>query len=193
VGQPTQIDRLEPPPSSCSARIKATCSLFVRSFGFMLGTCARQTGHAKPQRHSPILHLPCPPLTPTPPAVHPPGRKVRFDGNDDALIDLAKTNAMALGAGHTFIIFIDGGFPVNCLNAVKAVPEVCRVHCATANPTSVVIAKTSDDAKVGVCCACHAQCLTQELQSGDAGSNTGIVGQQAGGGVLLWGVSCPEG
>lgn len=76
-----------------------------------------------------------------------PGRKVRFDGNDDALIDLAKKNAMALGAGHTFIIFIDGGFPVNCLNAVKAVPEVCRVHCATANPTSVVLAKTSEDEK----------------------------------------------
>lgn len=75
------------------------------------------------------------------------GRKVRFDGNDDALIELAKKNAMALGAGHTFIIFIDGGFPVNCLNAVKAVPEVCRVHCATANPTSVVIAKTSEDEK----------------------------------------------
>lgn len=73
---------------------------------------------------------------------------MRFDGNSDELIELAKQNAMALGAGHTFIIFIDGGFPVNCLNAVKAVPEVCRVHCATANPTSVVIAKTSDDAKV---------------------------------------------
>jgi adenosine/AMP kinase len=58
----------------------------------------------------------------------PPGRKVRFDGNDDALIELAKKNAMALGAGHTFVIFLDGGFPVNCLNAVKAVPEVCRVR-----------------------------------------------------------------
>lgn len=76
------------------------------------------------------------------------GRKVRFDGNSDELIELAKTNAMALGAGHTFIVFLDGGFPVNCLNAVKAVPEVCRIHCATNNPTSVVIAKTSEDAKV---------------------------------------------
>ena len=87
------------------------------------------------------------------PAAFLAGRKVRFDGNDDDLIELAKKNAMALGAGHTFIIFIDGGFPVNCLNAVKAVPEVCRIHCATANPTSVVIAKTSDDAKVraGMC------------------------------------------
>lgn len=82
------------------------------------------------------------------PLPHLTGRKVRFDGNDDTLIELAKRNAMALGAGHTFIIFIDGGFPVNCLTAVKAVPEVCRVHCATANPTSVVIAKTSEDEKV---------------------------------------------
>jgi hypothetical protein len=76
-----------------------------------------------------------------------PGRKVRFDGNSDELIELAKTNAMALGAGHTFIVFLDGGFPVNCLNAVKAVPEVCRIHCATSNPTSVVVASTSEDAK----------------------------------------------
>lgn len=78
------------------------------------------------------------------------GRKVRFDGNSDELIELAKMNAMALGAGHTFTVFLDGGFPVNCLNAVKAVPEVCRIHCATSNPTSVVIAKTSDDAKAGI-------------------------------------------
>lgn len=89
---------------------------------------------------------------------------MRFDGNDDDLIELAKTNAMALGAGHTFIIFIDGGFPVNCLNAVKAVPEVCRVHCATANPTSVVIAKTSDDAKVGVL-QTGLSCLGNQTQS----------------------------
>eukprot|EP00878_Enallax_costatus_P017659 GHUV01018553.1.p2 GENE.GHUV01018553.1~~GHUV01018553.1.p2 ORF type:complete len:182 (+),score=55.09 GHUV01018553.1:1271-1816(+) len=75
------------------------------------------------------------------------GRKVRFDGNSRELIELAKMNAIAIGAGHTFIVFLDGGFPVNCLNAVKGVPEVCRIHCATSNPTSVVIAKTSDDEK----------------------------------------------
>eukprot|EP00877_Chromochloris_zofingiensis_P006051 jgi/Chrzof1/169/Cz01g05260.t1 len=77
-----------------------------------------------------------------------PGRKVRFDGNHDALIELAKKNAMALGAGHTFIVFIDGGFPVNCLNAIKAVPEVCHIYCATANPTKAVIAKLSENEKV---------------------------------------------
>jgi len=76
-----------------------------------------------------------------------PGRKVRFDGNDATLIDLAKRNALALGAGHSFIIFMDGGFPVNCLDAVKAVPEVCRIHCATANPTAVIIAKLGEDRK----------------------------------------------
>lgn len=80
-----------------------------------------------------------------------PGRRVRFDGNDDVLIELAKTNAMAIGAGHSFIVFLgQGNFPVNVLNAIKAVPEVCRIHCATANPTTVVLAKTSDDAKVFV-------------------------------------------
>ncbi|WIA08114.1 hypothetical protein OEZ85_007572 [Tetradesmus obliquus] len=78
-----------------------------------------------------------------------PGRKVRFDGNSEELIELAKVNAMALGAGHTFIVFLDGGFPVNCLNAVKSVTEVCRIHCATSNPTSVVLGKTSDEA-VGI-------------------------------------------
>ena len=67
---------------------------------------------------------------------------VRFVGNEPALIELAKKNAMAIGAGHSFIIFMQEGFPVNILNAVKNVPEVCRVFCATANPTEVVIAET---------------------------------------------------
>lgn len=76
-----------------------------------------------------------------------PGRKVRFDGNDEAMTDLAKRNALALGAGHSFVIFMDGVFPVAVLNAVKAVPEVCRVYCATANPVAVVVAKLGDDKK----------------------------------------------
>ena len=67
---------------------------------------------------------------------------VRFAGNDEPLIELAKKNAMAIGAGHSFIIFMKEGFPVNILNAIKNVPEVCRVFCATANPTEVVIAET---------------------------------------------------
>ncbi len=67
---------------------------------------------------------------------------VRFVGNEPSLIDLAKTNAMAIGAGHSFIIFMNGGFPVNILNAIKNVPEVCSVYCATSNATEVVVAET---------------------------------------------------
>ena len=68
---------------------------------------------------------------------------VRCSGTDAALLELAKKNALALGAGHTFIVFLgDGFFPVNVLNALKLVPEVCRIFCATANPTEVVIAQT---------------------------------------------------
>ncbi|KIY95947.1 hypothetical protein MNEG_12016 [Monoraphidium neglectum] len=76
-----------------------------------------------------------------------PGRKVRYDGNDEAMTDLAKTNALALGAGHTFVIFMEGMFPVAVLDSIKAVPEVCRVYCATANPVSVVVAKMGNDKK----------------------------------------------
>lgn len=67
---------------------------------------------------------------------------VRHAGNDERLETLASENAMKLAAGHSFIIFMEQGFPVNILNAVKNVPEVCRIHCATANPTSVIIAST---------------------------------------------------
>lgn len=67
---------------------------------------------------------------------------VRSAGNDEALVKLARANAVAISAGHTFIIFMDKGFPVNILNAVKMVTEVCRVHCATANPTQLIIAET---------------------------------------------------
>jgi adenosine/AMP kinase len=68
---------------------------------------------------------------------------VRWTGTDEAMIELAKENATSLSAGHSFIIFLaEGFFPVNVLNAVKMVPEVCRIFCATANPTQVVIAET---------------------------------------------------
>ncbi|MCX7791730.1 MAG: adenosine-specific kinase [Chloroflexaceae bacterium] len=71
-------------------------------------------------------------------------RLVRWSGTDEALIDLARTNALALGAGHSFIIVLGAGFyPVNVLNAIKLVPEVCRIFCATANPVEVVIAETA--------------------------------------------------
>lgn len=67
---------------------------------------------------------------------------VRFSGNDRRLVELARKNAASLAAGHSFIIFMENGYPVNILNAIKSVPEVCRVFCATANPVEVVVAET---------------------------------------------------
>ena len=67
---------------------------------------------------------------------------VRYSGNNDSLIELAKKNALNIAAGHSFIIFMENGFPVNILNAIKSVPEVCRVFCATANPVEVIVAET---------------------------------------------------
>ncbi len=68
---------------------------------------------------------------------------VRWSGTDEAMIELARRNAQAIGAGHSFIIFLGEGFyPVNVLNTVKTVPEVCRIFCATANPVDVLIAET---------------------------------------------------
>lgn len=70
-------------------------------------------------------------------------RLVRRSGTHEALVDMATDNALRIAAGHSFIVFLgDGFFPVNVLNAVKAVPEVCRIFCATANPTDVLIAET---------------------------------------------------
>ena len=69
-------------------------------------------------------------------------RLVRRSGNDDELVELAVRNALAIGAGHSFIVFLREGFPVNVLNAVKQVPEVCRIFCATANPVEVIVAET---------------------------------------------------
>src|SRR5689334_22829251 len=66
---------------------------------------------------------------------------VRYSGNDARLIELAQRNALALSCGHCFVIFMDHGFPVNILNTIKNVPEVCRIFCATANPVEVVIAE----------------------------------------------------
>ena len=68
---------------------------------------------------------------------------VRWTGNEPALVEMAKKNALALSCGHCFIIFLDGGFPVNILNAVKAVSEVCTIYCATANPVEVIVAESA--------------------------------------------------
>ena len=69
-------------------------------------------------------------------------RLVRTTGTDPGLTELAARNAQAVGAGHAFIILLGNAFPVNVLNAIKNVPEVCRVFCATANPVQVVVAET---------------------------------------------------
>ena len=68
--------------------------------------------------------------------------KVRSEGNDPNLIKLAEKNAANIGAGHTFIVFMKDCFPLNVLNEVKNIPEVCSIYCATANPTKVVIAES---------------------------------------------------
>lgn len=68
---------------------------------------------------------------------------VRTSGNDEALLELATKNALAIGAGHSFIVFLGEGFyPINVLNAIKNVPEVVRIFCATANPTQVLVAES---------------------------------------------------
>ncbi len=68
---------------------------------------------------------------------------VRYTGTDETLIELAQKNAYTLSAGHSFILFMKDLFPINVLNAIKNVPEVCRIFCATANPVEVIIAETN--------------------------------------------------
>ncbi len=69
-------------------------------------------------------------------------RLIRRSGNDSELTELATRNAKAVGAGHSFFVFMRQGFPVSVLNAVKQVPEVCRVFCATANDAEVLVVET---------------------------------------------------
>jgi uncharacterized protein len=64
----------------------------------------------------------------------------RVDGNDDALKQLATLNATAIAAGHTFVIAMRDGYPINVLGRIKDVPEVCNIFCATANPVEVIVA-----------------------------------------------------
>ena len=67
---------------------------------------------------------------------------VRTSGTSAGLTKLAARNALAIGAGHSFIVFLGNAFPINVLNAVKAVPEVCHIFCATANSVDVIVAET---------------------------------------------------
>lgn len=67
---------------------------------------------------------------------------VRSDGNDDELVKAAEENALELGCGHSFIVFMRNAYPINVLNAIKNVQEVCNIFCATANPIEVIVAET---------------------------------------------------
>ncbi|MEM2935398.1 MAG: adenosine-specific kinase [Candidatus Thermoplasmatota archaeon] len=67
---------------------------------------------------------------------------IRYEGNDEEMISLAIKNAEKISAGHAFIIFMKNCYPINVLNSIKNLPEVCRIYCATANPTKVLIHET---------------------------------------------------
>ncbi|MBS4029201.1 MAG: adenosine-specific kinase [Ignavibacteriales bacterium] len=67
---------------------------------------------------------------------------IRFSGNETNLMEIAVTNANKIGCGHSFIIFMENGFPINILNTIKNVSEVVHIFCATANPTQVIVAET---------------------------------------------------
>jgi adenosine/AMP kinase len=69
---------------------------------------------------------------------------VRWSGTDDTLTELARQNAFSIGAGHSFLIFLRNCFPVNVLPAIRQVPEVCGIYCATANAVEVVLAETHE-------------------------------------------------
>ncbi len=66
----------------------------------------------------------------------------RCEGNDEALVKLAAEASFSLGCGHTFVVFLKDGFPINVLNAIKACQEVCHIVCATANPLEVIVAES---------------------------------------------------
>ncbi|MFA5090563.1 MAG: adenosine-specific kinase [Candidatus Omnitrophota bacterium] len=68
--------------------------------------------------------------------------KIRVEGNDADLKELAAENALEVGAGHSFFVFIRQAFPINCLNAIKMIPEVCNIYCASSNPLEVIVAET---------------------------------------------------
>ncbi|MFH0762908.1 MAG: adenosine-specific kinase [Candidatus Omnitrophota bacterium] len=73
--------------------------------------------------------------------------KVRCEGNDPELKKLAAANALQIGAGHSFLVFIKNAFPINVLNSIKNIPEVCRIYCATANNVEVIVAESENGAR----------------------------------------------
>jgi adenosine/AMP kinase len=73
--------------------------------------------------------------------------KIRFEGNDPELKKLASENALEIGAGHSFIVFLKNAYPINVLNAIKNIPEVCTIYCASANPVQVIVAESEDGSR----------------------------------------------
>lgn len=88
---------------------------------------------------------------------------VRSSGTSTKMKELAEATALAIGAGHIFIIFLENAFPINVLNQIKTVPEVCRIFCATANPVEVIVVETEQGRGVlGVVDGVQPQGLEQE-------------------------------
>lgn len=73
--------------------------------------------------------------------------KVRSQGNDEELKKIAEDNALSIGAGHSFIIFIKNSYPINLLNSIKNIPEVCNIYCATANQAEVIVFENKEGAR----------------------------------------------
>ena len=69
-------------------------------------------------------------------------RLIRYSGTDDALVALAKKNASTIAAGHLFVLFLKDAFPINVMNTLKDIPEICSIFCATANPVEIIVAET---------------------------------------------------
>lgn len=68
---------------------------------------------------------------------------IRSDGNDQALRDAAIRNAQAMACGHTFVVLLENAYPINVLNAIRNIPEVCSIFCATANPVEIIVAQSA--------------------------------------------------
>ncbi len=98
---------------------------------------------------------------------------VRTSGTSKEMIALAKSNALTIAAGHSFLIFLSNAFPINVLNAVKMVPEVCCVFCATANPVEVVLAET--DQGRGVLGVIDGEAPKGVESAGDAAERIGLL------------------
>ena len=90
---------------------------------------------------------------------------VRYSGTDQKLAELAQKNALRLGAGHSFIVLVENAFPINLLPSIKAVPEVCRIFCATANSVEVIVAQTEQGRGIlGVIDGFHTEGVETEEQ-----------------------------